>query len=53
MWEAIELARYLNQYLGTQLAPWELGSVPDIWIALIVEGAGLRAEMEEKGLVKR
>lgn len=51
-WAAIELARYLNRYLGTQLAPWDLGQVPDIWIEMIVEGAEIRAELGEAGLIR-
>ena len=35
-YEEIELARLLNGYLGTQLAPWEWGAVPDVWIAQVL-----------------
>jgi len=50
-WGDVELARTLNGYLGTNLAPWQLAELPELWIAMIVRGMGLRGEMEEKGLV--
>jgi len=51
-WAAVELARYLNSTLGTQLAPWELDQVPEVWIAVIVEGGRIRGELAEMGLLK-
>lgn len=52
-WSDIELARYLNRYLGTHLAPWELGGVPELYIEALLEGLALRDELAEAGLLKR
>lgn len=50
-WSDVQLARRLNQYLGTQIAPWELGAVPDVWVDMIVEGVALQRELGEAGLL--
>jgi hypothetical protein len=51
-WAQVELARYLNRTLGTHLAPWDLDDVPEVWIALIVAGSEMRADLAEQGLIK-
>ena len=48
----IETTRYLNQYLGTHLAPWELEGVPALWIEIVFAGADVRASLAEAGLLK-
>lgn len=45
------MARLLNRILGvTTITPWELGGIPDVWIALVVEGVNLKAELAEAGI---
>jgi len=51
-WADIELVRYLNNYLGTNLSPWDLAFVPDIYIAMIVRAANLKAKIKEAGLAR-
>ena len=51
-WTDVELARYLNRYLGTNLGPWDVAGVPDVYIAMIVQGANLKAEIKEAGLAR-
>ena len=50
-WADVQLARGLNRYLGTQIAPWELGAVPEIWVDIVVEGVALERELGEAGLL--
>lgn len=45
------MARQLNAYLGTHLAPWEIQNVPEIWIDYIYAGMNIRAELEKAGLL--
>lgn len=47
----MELARYLNRALGTTLGPWDLDGIPEVTIAIIVEGLTLRDEMQREGLI--
>jgi hypothetical protein len=39
------LTRYLNLYLGTNIGPWDLDDIPDIYLATLVEGATLQAQL--------
>jgi len=46
------LSRYLNRVLGTtHITPWNLDSIPEHWIDLIVRGTQLQARMVEQGLI--
>jgi len=45
VWADIELCRYVNQLLGTNYAPWELDQIPDIWLAQIVSGLNIQAQV--------
>jgi hypothetical protein len=36
----------------THITPWNLGQIPEHWIALIVKGTQLEAQMTEQGLIK-
>jgi len=53
MWAEIEQARFLNHYLGTNIRPWELGQIPDLYIDVLNEGVALRNELAEAGLLQR
>jgi hypothetical protein len=48
-WGEIALTRYLNDVLGTNLAPWELDGVPDLFLELIVVGARVEASVGKLG----
>jgi len=53
-WSRVELAQYLNQALGvTVITPWGLGQIPEQWIALVLEGESLRAQLRAQGKLKR
>lgn len=45
------MTRRINQVLGTNLGPWDLDGLPDLDIAIILEGLKLKAEMTEEGLI--
>lgn len=49
-WATVVLCRWLNGHLGTRIAPWELGQVPEYWLELIVTGITLEGELAEAGL---
>lgn len=52
LWADMETARVLNQYLGTDIAPWEVRELPDIYVEAMFEGLAVRAELGEKGLLR-
>jgi hypothetical protein len=49
-WADVVLARTLNRVLGTNLGPWDLAGIPDVYIELILEGVRLQGELAEAGL---
>jgi len=53
MWEDIELARFLNGYLGTDIRPWEVGSVPELYLDALEEGIALRDALAAANLLQR
>ena len=47
----IELARVLNRLLGTTvLTPWNIGGIPDVDIAMVVESINLQMAMKDSKL---
>lgn len=51
-WVDIQLTRAINGILGTNIKPWELGSIPDWWLDAFVSSQNLQASMAESGLLK-
>jgi len=45
------LAQLLNRYLGTNLGPWDVAALPEIYVSLVMEGMALREELAEAGLI--
>lgn len=41
----------MNHYLGTTITPWEVASVPELYLAALIEGQALQRELGEAGLL--
>jgi len=52
-WARFKLAQFLNAAMGTtHITPWNLGDIPEHWIALIVYGNQIQCQLAENGLLK-
>jgi len=48
-YQKIEMCRFLNQYLGTQLAPWEWAEVSEYWITLALVAEETARQLADVG----
>ena len=49
--ETIELCRWLNGYLGTNIRPWELGGISEWWIKQILVAEETGRLLREVGAI--
>ena len=43
----MQLCQFVNRYLGTDLAPWELDRVPDVWLSEIQVAYSIQTQVNE------